>query len=63
MEIQEMKPEDLKVRRQRLKMTQFELARRMNVDIRTIKRWESGETTISRMIDLAIRAIESEEVN
>ena len=45
--------------RRRLGLTQTELAARLGVNIRTIIRWESGETPISLMAELALSQVEA----
>lgn len=41
-----MQPSDLTAIRRRMGLTQDGLAKLMNVDVRTIRRWESGERSI-----------------
>jgi transcriptional regulator with XRE-family HTH domain len=56
-----MTGEELRRRRERLKMTQAELARRLDVQRVTVTRWENGQTAIPRAIELALREIERQE--
>lgn len=54
---------DLKRRREELGLSQSELARRFEVDVMTVSRWERGERTITApgAIDLALRHLRLEE--
>jgi transcriptional regulator with XRE-family HTH domain len=56
-----MTGEELRRRRQRLKMTQAELARRVDVQRVTVTRWENGQIAIPRAIELALKEIERQE--
>ena len=50
-----MDPDELKTIRYRLCLTQEGLARELDVSLRTLTRWESGTTPISRVLVLALR--------
>ncbi len=52
---------DLKKKRERLGLTQVELARRLGVERITVIRWEGGKTEIPRTVELALREIERQE--
>jgi DNA-binding XRE family transcriptional regulator len=56
-----MKPEEMRRKRERLGLTQEELAKRLGVQRLSVIRWENGQTKISKSIDLAIRQIETQE--
>ena len=56
-----MTPSDFRTRRQFLGYTQAEFAERLGLSRRSIQAYESGETNISRVIEMAIEAIELEE--
>ena len=56
-----MTPSDFRTRRQFLGYTQQGIAERLGLSRRSIQAYESGETTISRVIEMAIEAIELEE--
>jgi transcriptional regulator with XRE-family HTH domain len=56
-----MKAEDLKRKREKLKMTQAELAKRLDVKPLTVLRWENGQVPIPKMAELALKEIERQE--
>ena len=56
-----MKAEDLKRKREKLKMTQDELAKRLDVKRLTIIRWENGQVDIPKIAELAMKEIERQE--
>lgn len=56
-----MTPEQFRKKRERLGMTQEELAKRLGVQRLSVIRWETGQTKIRKGIELAIKQIESEE--
>jgi transcriptional regulator with XRE-family HTH domain len=56
-----MTPTEFRERRQFLGYTQEGIAERLGLSRRSIQAYESGETTISRVIEMAIEAIELEE--
>lgn len=53
-----MEANELKERRERLGLTQDELARLLTVARNTISRWELGERSIPSFLDLALKQIE-----
>ena len=53
-----MKAENLKKIREKLDMTRAQLARALDVNERTVRRWENDETEIPRTVELALREIE-----
>lgn len=57
-----MTPEELRLRRRRLGMSQRSLARELGTTANTIARWERGELAIAqpRMLHMAIRCIEQD---
>ncbi|MFN7948393.1 MAG: helix-turn-helix transcriptional regulator [Blastocatellia bacterium] len=58
-----MTPETIRERRQRLKLTQGELAARLGVALNTVSRWENGLSTpeSGEMLDLALNWLEMEQ--
>ena len=56
-----MKAEELKRKREKLNMTQDELAKRLDVKRLTIIRWENGQTNIPKVVELAMKEIERQE--
>ena len=42
-----------------MRITRVELARRLDVTETTLYRYENGQATISRMVELALKQIES----
>lgn len=56
--IETMKAENLKKIREKLDMTRAQLARALDVNERTVRRWENDETEIPRTVELALREIE-----
>lgn len=57
-----MTPEELRRRRDRLGLTQAQLAARLDATPNTVARWERGELTMAKgaMIALALDAVERE---
>ena len=53
-----MKAENLKKIRERLDMTRAQLAHALEVNERTVRRWENDETKIPRTVELALKEIE-----
>lgn len=58
-----MSPEEIKTRRNKLGLTQGELAERLGVAIDTVARWESGTSAPESgpMLDLALKRLEMSE--
>jgi transcriptional regulator with XRE-family HTH domain len=56
-----MTPADYKAARERLGLTQEQLAELVGVTVRTIASRESGQHAVSREAEIAIRAIENVE--
>ena len=54
-----MEGTELKRRRERLSMTQTELAKELGVKQNTVYRWEADKLPISRIVDLALQQIEA----
>ena len=54
-----MEKSDLKERREKLRLTQAELAELLGVKENTVYRWEAGLSPISKMVELSIENIES----
>jgi DNA-binding transcriptional regulator YiaG len=52
-----MTREEFRELRQQARHTQVTLAREMNVHLRTVTRWESGQVLIPRVVELALRYI------
>ena len=48
-------------KRERLGLTQEEIAKRLDINRGTIIRYESGETPIPKVVEMAFRVIEEEE--
>ena len=55
-----MTPDELRQRRARLKMSQEELARRLDVTRQSVYMWEKGDTRPPGMLELALRWLEHE---
>lgn len=55
-----MTPEELRERRKLLKLSQEELAKRLDVTRQSVYMWERGETKPPGMLDLALRWLEYE---
>jgi DNA-binding transcriptional regulator YiaG len=55
-----MKPKDLKARRNQLKLSQTQLAKKLRVHMMTVSRWERGVIEIPHMVEAAMREIEKE---
>lgn len=56
-----MSPPSLRKLRQRLGLTQQELARRLGVARVSVTRWENGTRKPSKVIELAIRSVEARD--
>jgi len=56
-----MTPQEFKARREFLGYTQQTFAERLGLSRRSIQAYEMGETPISRVIEMALEAIELEE--
>lgn len=56
-----MTPQELRERREFLGYTQQAFAERLGLSRRSIQAYEMGETPISRVIEMALEAIELEE--
>jgi transcriptional regulator with XRE-family HTH domain len=52
--------DELKRKRERLGLTQAELAKRLGITKITILRYENGQTEIPRVVELAMKEIERE---
>lgn len=52
--------DELKRRRERLEMTQAELASKLKVDAQTVSRWERSARKIPDMLDRALKDVERE---
>jgi DNA-binding transcriptional regulator YiaG len=50
-----MKPEELTMIREGMKLNQSRLAAELNVQRSTVSRWESGETAIPKVAEMAVR--------
>ena len=48
-------------KRERLGLTQEEMAKRLDINRGTIIRYESGETPIPKVVEMAFKVIEQEE--
>jgi len=49
--------------RQKLQMTQADLAKRLKVTWRTVARWEAGSTPVPEVVRLAMREVLRQESN
>jgi DNA-binding XRE family transcriptional regulator len=56
-----MDKDTFKRKRERLRLTQQEMARRLDVNRQTIIRYEAGESPIPRAVEMALKIIEAEE--
>lgn len=54
-----MTSDELKLRREALRLTQARLARELEVDVITVSRWERGVYPVPKYIELALEAIEA----
>ncbi len=53
----ELSPQEIKFLRRHMQLTQDELAKKLNVDMQTVARWEKDQTQIPGPADLAIRTL------
>ena len=58
---QRMDGDTFRRKRERLGLTQEELGRRLDIARMTIYRYESGETSIPKAVEMALQFIESQE--
>lgn len=56
-----MTPSDLKKWRSEYGFSQAQLAKRLNVAVMTVSRWETGNRTIPSLLSLALKTIECEQ--
>lgn len=54
-----MTPKQLQATRKRLNLTQMELSKQLEVNVRQVERWESGESPIKKVVELAIKFLEN----
>jgi transcriptional regulator with XRE-family HTH domain len=54
---------ELKERRERLRITQLQLANLLGVKENSVYRWESGKIPISKLVELAFENIETKLKN
>jgi DNA-binding XRE family transcriptional regulator len=54
-----MEPNDLRQMRKSLGLTQTQLGKELGISRRQIVEWETGKRPIRRMVDLALRMLES----
>ncbi len=55
-----MEGKELKEKREKLELTQTELADILGVKMNTVYRWESGILTVPKSIELAMKTVERE---
>jgi transcriptional regulator with XRE-family HTH domain len=55
-----MLPQELRIRRDRLCLTQAELAAKLNVTVTTVSRWENGKQAIPGMVRTLMQLWEDE---
>ena len=55
-----MESKDMKERREKLRLTQAQLAELLGVKENTVYRWEAGKLPISKTVELALERIEIE---
>lgn len=58
--IGQMKPENLKEWREKMGLTQKELAEKLKVAPNTVSRWELNERKIPEFLELALRSVEQD---
>jgi len=58
-----MTSEEFRTWRERLRLTQTEIAKLLEVTETTVYRWENGRAPISKAVELALKQIESEMKN
>jgi|GEM_PF-5767906 len=58
--ITDVTPEDFKAEREKMRLSQIDLAERLGVTATTIYRWENGLAPISKTVVLAMRQIKAE---
>jgi len=56
-----MNKDTFRRKRERLGLTQEELAKRMDIERITIIRYESGSSPIPKVVEMALKLIEAEE--
>ena len=54
-----MTPAQLKAHRRRLGLTQAALAKALGVTLSAVEKWEGGQRPISRVVELALEALEA----
>ena len=52
-----MTPKEFREARHSLGLSQAKIAGELGVNVRTIKRWEAGDTNIPKTVELAIRTL------
>lgn len=52
-----MTPAELRAKRLKLGLTQTALAKRLDVNIKTIIRWESGAVAIPKVVEIALKSL------
>jgi DNA-binding transcriptional regulator YiaG len=53
---------ELKSKREKMKLTQTELADILGVKMNTVYRWESGILTVPKSIELAMETVENKHI-
>lgn len=52
-----MTPKQFRAKRERLQLTQAELAKKLGVRLNTVSRWELGQAPILRITEIAIECL------
>lgn len=60
--IEGMTGKELKIKRVTMDLTQAQLAKELDINHNTVSRYESGDLTIPRTVELALEALEARHI-